>query len=271
VSAVNVLPIEDYLTSVVDSEMPGKFPEAARMAQAIVARTYALYQIRQADPNSQYDLLASQRSQKYLGYEYLDASDRRLAGESPGSRRAVNSTRGMVYQYDGKLFCTYYSAACGGQTTNGQQVFKDASDSLASVPCEWCSKSPFYRWTRDMPLDDFQQRIWDQGNVPQEEIKITQLVEPGTGAITQFELDNGRNVKKLSGIELRDRLPSGLLLSPQFTIKLDADRVIFEGRGYGHGVGFCQWGAKGQADAGRNCFEIVRFYYPGSKRHIMMY
>jgi len=70
VSAVNVLPIEEYLASVVDSEMPSKFPEAARQAQAIVARTYALYQIEHADPKAVFDLMSSQRSQKYLGVEY---------------------------------------------------------------------------------------------------------------------------------------------------------------------------------------------------------
>ena len=98
IAAVNVLRLEDYLASVVDSEMPAAFPDAAREAQAIVSRTYALYQKEHANPDAVYDLFSSQRSQKYLGVEYTSESGRRLAGESESSRRAVAATRGIVCQ-----------------------------------------------------------------------------------------------------------------------------------------------------------------------------
>lgn len=265
VSAVNVLPVEEYLASVVDSEMPAKFPDAARQAQAIVARTYALYQQEQAEPKAQFDLLSSQRSQKYLGVEYSDASGRRLAGESESSRRAVQATRGMVCQRHGKLFCAYYSAVCGGQTTEGAMVFKNVSDVVRTVPCEWCRDSPYYRWTKELSREDFQSFLKTAKPESVKPISIRQLVEPGNGSITQFELDTGRERKTLSGIELRERLPTGTLLSPHFKIRMDSDRVVIEGRGHGHGVGFCQWGAKGQAEAGRGCDEIVRHYFPGAE------
>jgi stage II sporulation protein D len=267
ISAVNVLPIEEYLASVVDSEMPTKFPEAARQAQAIVARTYALYQVRQADPNSVFDLLSSQRSQKYLGVEYLDASGRRLAGESESSRRVVKETRGVICTVRNQLFCTYYSAVCGGRTINGDEIFKDATDALKSVPCEWCRESPHYRWTTELPRDVFQQRATSSDNsgtkknISIRSVRQTSL--PGTGLISRFELDAGKERPSVSGIELRDRLPSGTLHSPHFQIKLEKDRVVFDGRGHGHGVGFCQWGAKGQADAGRTSAEIIRHYFSG--------
>lgn len=267
ISAVNVLPVEEYLGSVVDSEMPTKFPEAARQAQAIVARTYALYQAQQADPNSVYDLLSSQRSQKYLGVEYIDKSGRRLAGESESSRRAVQETRGLVCTLRKKLFCTYYSAVCGGRTTNGNEVFKDAAEVLKSVPCEWCSDSPHYRWTTGLTREEFQKAI---SPAKRDQVKATirsvqQKMEPGQGSISQFEINDGIQQPSVSGIELRNRLPAGTLFSPHFRIKLEQDRVVFEGRGHGHGVGFCQWGAKGQADAGRSSAEIIRYYYSGAE------
>ena len=269
VSAVNVLPIEEYLASVVDSEMPAKFPDAARQAQAIVARTYALYQAQQADPNSVFDLLSSQRSQKYLGVEYVDSAGRRLAGESESSRRAVSMTRGLVCTWQNKLFCTYYSAVCGGRTIHGDEVFKDAAEVLKSVPCEWCSDSPHYRWTTELSRKDFQQRATGSaktGNKPSPSIRaVRQTVSPGKGSISRFELDDGNQRPSVSGIELRDRLPAGTLFSPHFQINLDNDRVTFEGRGHGHGVGFCQWGAKGQAEQGRSSIEIIRHYYPGAE------
>jgi stage II sporulation protein D len=266
ISVVNVLPIEEYLASVVDSEMPTKFPDAARKAQAIVARTYALYQVRHADPNSLFDLFASQRSQKYLGVEYVDASGRRLAGESESSRRVVKETRGVICTLRNELFCTYYSAVCGGRTINGHEVFKDATDALQSVPCEFCRESPHYRWTTELSRDVFQQRAANPNSSGKKALAIRsvrQTSTPGTGVISQFELDTGKERPSVSGIELRDRMPSGTLHSPHFQIKLEMDRVVFDGRGHGHGVGFCQWGAKGQAEAGRTSAEIIRHYFSG--------
>jgi len=262
VSAVNVLPVEEYLASVVDSEMPASFPDAARQAQAIVARTYALYQKAHADPASVYDLFASQRSQKYLGVEYTDASGRRLAGESESSRRAVADTRGIVCQHQGHLFCTYYSAACGGRTTNGSELFEDAAPILKSVPCEWCRESSYYRWSADVGKKNLLEELKDVKALSTL-VSIQQTAGPGGGVISRFRIGDGKQSLVVSGVELRDRLPVGILRSPHFSLALKKDVVRVEGRGHGHGVGFCQWGANGQARAGKSCFEIIRHYYPG--------
>ncbi len=263
VSAVNVLPIEEYLASVVDSEMPASFREAARRAQAIVARTYARYQQQHADPAAVYDLFNSQRSQKYLGVEYTDSSDRRLAGESASSRRAVADTRGIVLQHRDRLFSAYYSAACGGQTTDGSEVFEDAVPVLKSVPCKWCRESKFYRWTANISEQDL------LGGIKQLKpltmiASIQQTAGPGDGVISRFEIGDGRKSLAISGVELRERLPAGTLRSPHFSLALNNRVVRVEGRGHGHGVGLCQWGANGQASEGKSCFEIIRHYYPGA-------
>jgi stage II sporulation protein D (peptidoglycan lytic transglycosylase) len=264
VSAVNVLPVEEYLASVVDSEMPASFPEAARQAQAIVARTYALYQQQHADPASVYDLFASQRSQKYLGVEYTDATGRRLAGESASSRGAVSSTRGIVCQHQGQLFCTYYSAACGGRTTNGSELFEDAAPILKSVPCEWCRDSNYYRWSADIGQQDLLRELKNLRSLSAL-VSIQQTAGPGGGVISRFRLGDGKQSLLINGVELRDRLPAGTLRSPHFSLALKKGLVRAEGRGHGHGVGFCQWGANGQARSGRSCFEIVHHYYPGAE------
>ena len=273
VSAVNVLPIEEYLASVVDSEMPAKFPEAARQAQAIVARTYALYQIQQANPKSVFDLMSSQRSQKYLGVEYIDKAHRRLAGESESSRRATRSTRGVICNLNDQLFCTYYSAVCGGKTIDGKEVFKDATAALKSTRCEWCRESPYYRWTTELPLDVFEARTLSRSEkgIPLGIQSIQQTVDPGDGRICQFKLNSREQHLLLDGVQLRDRLPTGTLLSPHFHVVLENDKVTFKGRGHGHGVGFCQWGAKGMAEAGHNYAEIVHHYFDGVKLTTLNY
>lgn len=264
VSAVNVLPLEEYLASVVDSEMPAAFPAAARQAQAIVSRTYALYQMAHADPAAVYDLFSSQRSQKYLGVEYTTEAGRRLAGESEGSRRAVAETRGIVCALRGQLFCTYYSAVCGGQTTNGTEIFPDAAAVLKSVPCEWCRDSEYYRWTAKVDRSDFVKKLPSTGSLSKVS-SIRQTAGPGGGVISRFRLSEGKKSVDVTGVELRERLAAGTLRSPHFALKLDKDEVHAEGRGHGHGVGFCQWGARGQGLAGKTAYEIVRHYYPGAE------
>lgn len=263
VLAVNVLPLEEYVASVIDSEMPAAFPPAARQAQAIVARTYALSHVRAAHPL--FDLYATTRSQRYLGYQYRDASGRRLAGESDNSRRIARQTRGIVCTYQGRLFCTYYSAVCGGQTTPGPTVFADAAPPLRSVPCRWCREAELYRWTIRVPRaglsDAVRRALRSHGQSFGTLRSITHRTADGT---EPFQVSDGRHTHDLSGTDLRQALSSASLPSPHFTVRMDAKTATIDGRGHGHGVGLCQWGARGQALAGRSALDILRHYYPGA-------
>jgi stage II sporulation protein D len=144
--AINVLPLEDYIASVVDSEMPRAFPEAARQAQAICSRTYAVYQMGQSRSHPYFDVYSSTRSQSYQGYQYL-SNGRRLAGETAEGRQIARQTAGLVCTDHGEVFCTYYSAVCGGRTTEGGLVFRDAAQPLKSVHCDYCKDAGLYRWT----------------------------------------------------------------------------------------------------------------------------
>lgn len=266
VSAVNVLPLEEYLSSVVDSEMPAAFPESARQAQAIVSRSYALYQMAHVEPAAVFDLYSSQRSQKYLGVEYTDGG-RRLAGESESSRKVVAETRGVVCAHRGQLFSTYYSAACGGQTTTGTEIFPDAASVIKSVPCEWCRDSQYYRWTTQVARREFLKKTQSLGSLSTL-TSVKQTAGPGGGVISRFRLSDGKKSVDATGVQLRDQLT---LRSPHFTLTVQKDQVQAEGRGHGHGVGLCQWGARGQALAGKTAHEIVRHYYPGADLVVVNY
>ena len=166
-------------------------------------------------------------------------------------------------QHRDRLFSAYYSAACGGRTTDGGEVFEDAVSVLKSVPCEWCRESKFYRWTTEVSERDFLGSI--KNLKPLTALtSIQQTAGPGDGMISRFQIGDGKQRLAVNGIELRERLPLGTLRSPHFGLTLNKHTVRVAGRGHGHGVGLCQWGANGQAHAGKSCFEIIRHYYPGA-------
>ncbi len=271
--AVNVLPLEDYLASVVDSEMPMKFPTAATQAQALIARTYALYQMQASVEHPFFDVHATTQSQKYLGYQYRDRKNRRRAGESQNSREIINRTRGMVCTYRGRIFCTYYSAVCGGRTTAGKNVFSDAAPPLQSVECQWCRDAQRYRWNVDYAKSEVESRLTQHFRSQQRPFGTLKTILPiqdsaGTGNAA-FDFGDDRYRYRVSSKELRRILPSSKLFSPNFRIHVSAERLIIEGRGHGHGVGLCQWGARGLALAGRNALQIIQYYYPGSNVVVM--
>ncbi len=272
VLAVNVLPLGDYLASVVDSEMPTSFGVEARKAQAIVARTYALDVVRSDEGDSEFDLFASTSSQKYLGFQYRDGS-RRLAGESEASRQIVRDTTGMVCTFQGRLFRTYYSAACGGHTTQGSAVFADAVAALKSVPCDFCREAKLYRWQADLPKADVETKLKSHFRSEGKTFDKLQSIklasgDPDRGSdVPEFVVSDGKRAHRISAATLRRQLSVSTLHSPFFSVSETGklNTLHFEGRGHGHAVGLCQWGARGQSLLGKTGYVIVRYYYSGAK------
>lgn len=268
VMAVNVLPLEDYLASVIDSEMPVAFPLEARKAQAIVARTYALYQQQIAERAAIADLSASTRSQKYLGYQYREGG-RLLAGESEAGRQIAAATRGAVCHYRGKIFCTYYCAVCGGSTVPGTEVFSDAAPPLKSVKCDFCRDARLYRWTAEISRADMQKELepWfrEKGWKPGTLKTVSQTRSNAKrSTLPEFDVRSEKQSMRITGSELRQILAGRGLYSPRFTITDKGPVFEISGRGHGHGVGLCQWGARGLALEGRTSEQILGYYYPGS-------
>ena len=267
--AVNVLPLGEYLASVVDSEMPLSFGEEARKAQAIAARTYALDVMRSGEGDGDFDLFASTSSQKYLGVQYRDGS-RRLAGESEASRQIVRETTGMVCTFQGRLFRTYYSAACGGHTTQGSAVFSDAVAALKSVPCDYCREARLYRWEAELPKSEVEAKLktyFRSEGKTFEKLQTIKLVSgnPNRGdEVPEFEVRDGKRSLRLSAATLRRQVSVSTLYSPFFTITEKSGTLHFDGRGHGHAVGLCQWGARGQGLLGKTSNQILRYYYSGA-------
>jgi stage II sporulation protein D len=264
---VNVVGLEDYVASVVDGEMPAAFPDAARQAQAIAARSYVMFQLRRNTPGPHFDVFASTRSQNYGGYQYRGRDGRRYAAESESSRHAAHQTAGIICLCDGQPFCTYYTAVCGGRTVGGASVFDDQSPTLAPVDCPWCHEADLYRWTREVPLGEaagrLQKFLVSQGKPFGSLVSIRRTGRSDSIRESTFEVSDGGRRYQVCAMDLRRYLNPAIVPSYQFEAKVSDGLLILEGRGHGHGVGLCQWGARGLAEAGSGPLAILRHYYPG--------
>ena len=266
---VNVVPLEDYVGGVVDSEMPREFGTEARKAQAVVARSYALAQMQTARRGALFDLYATTRSQKYHGRRYLSSDGRLLAGDSADSRQIAYETAGMVCTDQGRLFCTYYSAVCGGSTSLGSDFFSDAAPPHRSVPCQWCSESPLYQWQSTVTNADLQtrlQRYWTSQEKKFGTLKsVTIGPVPHVGGVAEVQMSDGKQTLAMPATAFRRAVGTSELYSHHFQLERDGTNWLFKGAGHGHGVGLCQWGARGMARTGKNFVQILEYYYPGSQ------
>jgi len=272
IEVINELDIEDYLRSVVAGEMPGWFEPEALAAQAIAARTYALYLMRSpAAAGRTWDVKAGEGSQVYTGLARQQTS--------PAAAEAVDLTRGIVCVWDSpegpKLFCAYYSAVCGGCTQPARNLGPDGDVPPLSgnVPCDFCAEAKYYRWgpeilSRTLIMKNLRERYERFGGMGR--IEAIELLDPtpdGRPARIRVVDRNGRS-GTLRAEDFRLAVdPSGRILrSTHFSVLFDGDDVVFyDGRGWGHGVGMCQWGAQGLARRGKTALEILAYYYPGSR------
>lgn len=269
-TVVNVVDIEEYLLGVVSAEMPGRFHPEAFRAQAIAARTYAWYAKQTARPGRAWDVWSTESSQMYLG---LPPSA--LTGES---FRAVRQTAGLVCTWASpegeRLFCTYYSSTCGGSTQAAGPVKREQviPPLAGGVACEWCRHSPDFRWEPvclpkariTSALRQRYSRFGTIGDVARVEVvERTPCGRPvrleffdEAGGSIDLEAENFRLAVDPTGREIR---------STFFTPVVEPDAIVLtEGRGFGHGIGLCQYGADGMGRAGHSAADILAFYYPES-------
>lgn len=241
---INVIPLEDYLTAVLGSEMPTSFPLEALKAQAVAARTYALQK-----------KLEAYGSPFYMGSSVLHQVYGGVTSEDPKTRAAVEATRGEVLTYELAPIEAYFHASCGGRTESGQAALQRDLPYLQAVECP-CGKLPSSRWSASMSETELREAL---GGAP-EGLRITGRTR--THRVTRIATDSGES---LDGARFRQRLGYTKLKSLDFEVEKTAHGYFFTGRGYGHGAGLCQWGAKVLADGGWSYKEILSHYYPGSE------
>ncbi|MGD1898358.1 MAG: SpoIID/LytB domain-containing protein [Phormidesmis sp.] len=242
--AINYVDLEDYLYSVVGSEMPTSWPQAALQSQAVAARSYALYK-RSRSTNPLFDLGGTTTHQVYKG----------LAQEHPNTIAAVDTTEAQVVTHNGQVIEAIFHSSSGGGTENASDVWSSDVPYLRRVE-DFEHNSPVFQWEETFTLTEFSNKIGDIGEV--HTIGTPQYTEGGRVALISFAGDNG--TETLRGRDVRSALK---LRSTRFEIDLDleADQVTISGSGFGHGVGMSQWGARSLAEQGWSFEQILQHYY----------
>jgi stage II sporulation protein D len=255
-SILNVVPVEAYLYSVLGSETYPAWPAAALDAQAIVARSYALW--RMADRRDQaFDLYATVMDQNYLG----------MAKEDPRVRAAVDRTANTVLLFRGKLFRCYYHSTCGGHTEAVENVFPDPRLlPLSGVPCVYCKDSKHYAWRTELTKAALAKALRREGVAVERLASLEVTARTPSGRAREVAVETGAGQRLvLPASDFRLKVGPRELRSVFFEIReVGGDRYEFRGRGFGHGVGLCQWGSRGMAAKGYSAAEILEHYYPGA-------
>ena len=237
-------------------EISHQWPIEAIKAQAVAARTYAVYQ-KEAMKSKNYDLMADTSSQVYGGY----------GSEKRKTNRAVNFTYGEILRYKGKVFPAYFHATCGGVTENASELWKiDIEPLKGERLCSFCLNSPHYYWKATMDLKTIQKKLGGFYKAKGDLGNIVVAERTSTGRVRTLGLKDEKGESfNISAKDFRSLLGPDFIRSTNFSMILDQDRVIFSGKGWGHGVGLCQWGAYGMSRQGYNYKQILEFYYPGAE------
>jgi stage II sporulation protein D len=273
---VNDLDVESYLMGVLPKELPADWSLETYKAQAIVARTYAIFELKTAGPGrGHFDLFDTVASQVYGG---MDA-------ETPKSRQAVDATRGQVVTQPTdrgpRIFKAYFHSTSGGVTLGNDAAFNEPPIEALSAQSlgEYGRASSRHRWEPIVigkPEMTRRVRLWgDSRGHPVARMATVdklEIVETNPqGRPTRFELTDVRGRRySLIPEEIRwalntDRGETATVFSGYFRpINNETNIVLADGRGWGHGVGMCQWSAEGMADAGVGYRQIVLASYPGT-------
>ncbi|HPB67892.1 MAG TPA: SpoIID/LytB domain-containing protein [Candidatus Omnitrophota bacterium] len=253
---VNTVDLEEYIKGVLYHEVSHRWPLEAIKAQAVAVRSYAIYQIQQ-NKNKDYDMTNDIYSQVYGG----------KTSERYRTNLAVQRTRGEILVFEGKILPAYYHATCGGHTENVNAVWKQELYPLKGVRCLFCAHSPHYSWKKNFRLKDIQDKL-NKGGYAIGLIKTIDVRERTvSGRVKTLDITGRKgDAVIISGKDFRNIIGPNELRSNDYRVFMKGYYCDFVGRGWGHGVGMCQWGAMGMAKEQHMYDEILAYYYPGAQK-----
>ena len=288
VNLINHIDIESYLKGVLKAEMLPSFHPEALKAQAVVSRTFAMRH-RDTFRHLGFGIKATEQSQVYKG----------LSGEDTRTTVAVMATRGIVLTHNGEFIEASYCSSCGGRTEANENVWEGRPKPYTrSVKCDWCSDCPHFEWRAELSYEEIEKALNGHG-WPLGAIKAIDLSYSDSGRVryvvvttvkgrqvyipgNKFRIIvDRRKLKSLKFVFKDDPVGELLAMNPDMepqTGEAEAAiqsiingylkryvttrrRLQVVGRGFGHGVGLCQWGAQGYAKRKASFRKILRHYY----------
>ncbi|MCX7943971.1 MAG: SpoIID/LytB domain-containing protein [Deltaproteobacteria bacterium] len=240
VKIINDLNVEDYLRYTISKEMNPNWPIEALKAQAVLARTFVLKK-KYSSKNCLYDISNTTLDQVYNSF----------SEDSLEVIQAVSSTKGEVLKYNGEIIDALYHSCCGGMTTSSWEVFGFDKPYLVAVNCRCGGECPFGKGWRLIISVERLKKLFG--------LKKIEKISEERGKI---RIIGDRNIS-LSKNSFRERIGFTELKSSDFVIKFSNSKVEVIGKGFGHGVGLCQFGAKKMAEEGKNYKEILLHYFKG--------
>jgi stage II sporulation protein D len=250
-AAVNVVELEEYLQGVLKDEISPGWPAEAAKAMAVTARTYAVYQMLQ-NPGGFFHLRATTASQVYGG----------AAGEDARTSWAVQATRGQILTLGGQPIPAFYHSCSGGATEDALDVFGANFETVIGVKDPFSLGCPHALWVERLTAQQVERALWRAGYSMGRLLRIEELQRSRTGRILRLAVHHTAGILALEGKRFREALGNELIRSTDFEVRADAGGFTFVGRGWGHGVGLSQWGAKEMADLAYQHQDILKFYYP---------
>lgn len=270
-TVINRLLLEDYLRGVVAKEMPYNWSKEALKAQAVAARTFALYdKTDKKHAREGFDVCATTDCQTYGG----------IASETSATDNAIKATSGQIITYANEPICAVFHAASGGFTENSEDVWKVTVPYLRSVD-DSTEQSPYTSWSTQITIDDLSKTLARQytniGTIKEiDTTNFPQNIKKNSKAkVIKFTGSNKKTLE-LTGAQLRSLLG---LKSNNFTLSLIQDKkqlkdskklkitkpdktvLQINGKGLGHRLGMSQWGAKSLAEDGKKYKQILQHYY----------
>ncbi|MEL6928877.1 MAG: SpoIID/LytB domain-containing protein [Cyanobacteria bacterium J06600_6] len=242
ITAINHVDIEQYLYSVVGAEAVSSWPIEALKAQAVAARSYALYK-RNKESNGIYDVDTTIGTQVYKG----------LDTEYTTTHEAVNSTLGQIMTYDNEVILAAFHSSSGGYTENVEDIWTSPLPYLRAV-VDYDHESPVFEWQQVIPVSRIKNLVAGIGKIKGlQPAKITPR-----GRVITMQVTGDRGSTTVSGKDLRKVLD---LRSTLFRVSTDGENLRIKGRGFGHGLGLSQWGAYYLAQQGISYHQILAHYY----------
>ncbi len=250
---VNHIDFEDYIKGILYHEASHYWPIEALKAQAIVCRSYAVSRVAESSTKD-FDATSDIYSQVYGG----------KSSERFRTNRAVEETREEVLMYQGKVLPAYYHATCAGHTEDASALWNIDILPLKGVACDFCKDSPHFNWHYVLSKKEIEDKLVGAGYKIKKIKDIRISSRNASGRVVSLVISTEEKEANVLAKDFRNILGPNIIKSTNFEVKVVKNDVVFEGIGWGHGVGLCQWGAYFMAKQDWDYKKILEFYYPGA-------